>query len=106
MISSLVITDVNSVTREVFGNIAPWMRVVFFVMIAASIGVLVWQVIARLRLWRKGQPGGFERDWRVWVRRLVVYGLAEQGVHLQSFRSLLHLLLFRGFVVFVLGSIV
>ena len=54
----------NNATREVFGNIAPWMRVVFFIMIAASIAVLVWQVVARVRLWRKGQPGGFERDWR------------------------------------------
>ena len=58
----------NNATREVFGNIAPWMQVVFFVMIAASIGAIVWQVMAHVRLWRKGQPGGFERDWRVWIR--------------------------------------
>ncbi|HEX9606231.1 MAG TPA: hypothetical protein VF962_03295, partial [Gemmatimonadaceae bacterium] len=63
----------NNATREVFGNIAPWMRVVFFIMIAASIAVLVWQVAARAVLWRKGQPGGFERSWRVWIERLVVY---------------------------------
>ena len=31
-------TGINNATREVFGNIAPWMRVVFFIMIAASIG--------------------------------------------------------------------
>ena len=31
-------TDMNNATREVFGNIAPWMRVVFFIMIAASMG--------------------------------------------------------------------
>ena len=59
----------NNATREVFGNIAPWMQVVFFVMIALSVGAIVWQVMARVRLWRKGQPGGFERDWRVWIRR-------------------------------------
>ena len=63
--------DLNNATREVFGNIAPWMHVVFFVMIAASIGVLGWQIMAHVRLWRKGQPGGFERDWRVWIRRLM-----------------------------------
>ena len=55
-------TDMNNATREVFGNIAPWMRVVFFIMIAASIAVLVWQVAARVLLWLKGQRGGFERD--------------------------------------------
>ncbi len=71
----------NNATREVFGNIAPWMQVVFFVMIAVSIGALVWQVMARVRLWRKGQPGGFERDWRVWIRRLMTYALAQKRVH-------------------------
>ena len=65
----------KTATREVFGNIAPWMQVVFFVMIGASIGVLVWQVVTHVRLWRKGQPGGFERDWRVWIGRLVTYAL-------------------------------
>ncbi len=97
-------TDVNNVTREVFGNIAPWMRVMFFVMIAASIGVLVWQVVARLRLWRKGQLGGFEHDWRVWIRRLVVYALAQKRVHRKALGALLHLLLFSGFVVLTIGT--
>ena len=51
-------TDVNNATRQVLGNIAPWMRYVFFVMIAASIGVLLWQIAARALLWRKGLRGG------------------------------------------------
>jgi len=97
-------TDMNNATREVFGNIAPWMRVVFFIMIAASIGVLVWQVVARAWLWRKGQPGGFERDWRVWSRRLVEYALAQKRVHRKSLGALLHLLLFSGFVVLTIGT--
>ena len=94
----------NNATREVFGNIAPWMQVVFFVMIAASIGVLVWQVVAHVRLWRKGQSGGFERDWRVWTRRLIEYALAQKRVHKKSLGALLHLLLFSGFVVLTIGT--
>src|SRR5207247_3292844 len=97
-------TDVNNATREVFGNIAPWMRVVFFIMIAASIAVLVWQVAARVLLWRKGQHGGFERDWRVWSRRLVEYALAQKRVHKKSLGALLHMLLFSGFVVLTIGT--
>ena len=97
-------TDMNNATREVFGNIAPWMRVVFFIMIAASIAVLVWQVVARVRLWRKGQQGGFERDWRVWIRRLMTYALAQKRVHKKSLGALLHLLLFSGFVVLTIGT--
>ena len=97
-------TDMNNVTREVFGNIAPWMRVVFFIMIAASIASLVWQVVTHLRQWRKGQPGGFERDWRVWIQRLTIYALAQKRVHKKSLGALLHLLLFSGFVVLTIGT--
>ena len=94
----------NNATREVFGNIAPWMQVVFFVMIAVSVGAIVWQVMVRVRLWRKGQPGGFERDWRVWIRRLMTYALAQKRVHKKSLGALLHLLLFSGFVVLTIGT--
>jgi hypothetical protein len=51
----MIALDVNSTTREVFGNIAPWMRVVFFGMIAASLAVLGWQVLNHVRQWRKGR---------------------------------------------------
>src|SRR5215470_12210255 len=98
-------SDMNNATREVFGNIAPWMRVVFFIMIAASIAVLAWQVAARARLWRKGQRGGFERDWRVWSRRLLEYAVAQKRVHRKSLGAFLHLLLFSGFVVLTIGTI-
>src|ERR671925_1397823 len=94
----------NTATREVFGNIDPWMRVLFFVMMATSIGVLMWQVAARARLWRKGQPGGFERDWRVWFQRLAVYAAAQKRVHKKSLGALLHLLLFSGFGVLTIGT--
>src|SRR5207247_9421306 len=97
-------TDVNNATREVFGNIAPWMRVVFFIMIAASIAVLVWQVAARALLWRKGQKGGFERDWRVWSRRVVEYSMAQKRVHRKLCGVPLQLLLFSCFGVVTVGT--
>jgi len=94
----------NDATREVFGNIAPWMRVVFFCMIAVSIGWPVWQVWARARLWWKGQRGGFEHSWRVRIQRLIIYALAQKRVHRKSLGALLHLLLFSGFVVLTIGT--
>ena len=90
-------TSINNATREVFGNIAPWMRVVFFIMIAASIAVLVWQVVARSGSGVKVRQGGFERDWRVWSRRLVEYALAQKRVHRKSLGAFLHLLLIQWF---------
>jgi Fe-S oxidoreductase/nitrate reductase gamma subunit len=94
----------NDATREVFGNIAPWMRVVFFCLMAVSIGWPVWQIWARARLWRKGQRGGFEHNWRVGIERLIIYALAQKRVHRKSLGALLHLLLFSGFVVLTIGT--
>jgi Fe-S oxidoreductase/nitrate reductase gamma subunit len=94
----------NDATREVFGNIAPWMRVVFFGMMAVSIGWPVWQVWVRARLWRKGQSGGFEHSWRVRIQRLIIYALAQKRVHRKSLGALLHLLLFSGFVILTIGT--
>src|SRR5215813_4632123 len=94
----------NNATREVFGNIDPWMRVVFFVMIWSSIAWLGWQVMSRARLWGKGQPGGFSRDGSLWIQRLTVYALAQKRVHQKSLGAFLHILLFSGFVVLTIGT--
>jgi len=48
--------------------------------------------------------GGFERHWRVWIERLIVYALAQKRVHKKSLGALLHLLLFSGFVVLTIGT--
>jgi len=91
-------------TREVFGNIVPWMRVVFYGMIFASLGSLAWQIWRRFLLWRQGQPGGFSRDWRIWLQRVGVYALAQKRVHRRSLGAALHVLLFSGFVVLTIGT--
>jgi Fe-S oxidoreductase/nitrate reductase gamma subunit len=91
-------------SREVFGNIAPWMRLVFYGMILGSLGVLAWQVGRQARLWWRGKPGGFEKDWRLWVRRLATFALAQKRVHRKSLGGALHLLLFSGFVVLTVGT--
>src|SRR4029079_13563903 len=94
----------NNATREVFGNIAPWMQVVFFAMILNSFGWLAWQLEDRRRRWRNGQRPGFERDWGVWLERLLVYALAQKRVHRKTLGALLHLFLFSGFLVLTIGT--
>src|SRR6267378_1173892 len=94
----------NDATREVFGNIAPWMRVVFFGMIAVSIAWPIWQIWARARLWRKGQNGGVEQNWMVRIEQLIIYALGQKRVYRKSLGAFLHLLLFSGFVVLTIGT--
>lgn len=97
-------TNLNQVTREVFGNVAPWMRGVFYALMALSVAVLVWRVVQRGRYWAQGQPGGFERDWRLWVRRLMVFAVGQKRVHRKTLGALLHALLASGFVVLTIGT--
>src|SRR4029434_6022879 len=94
----------SDATREVFGNITPWMRVLFFGMMAVSIGWPVWQVWVRARLWRKGQRAGVVHSWRGRIQRLIIYAVAQKRVHRKSLGALLHLLLFSGFVVLTIGT--
>lgn len=96
--------DVQHVTREVFGNIAPWMRVLFLAMISASMCWTAWKLERRRRLWRKASRPGTERDWRVWLERLVVYALAQKRVHKKRLGAIMHLFLSSGFVVLAIGT--
>lgn len=91
-------------TREIWGNITPWMQVVFYVMINLSIASLGWQIWRRAQLWKQGREGGFERDWRVWLDRIIVFALGQKRVHKKSLGAVLHLLLFSGFVVLTIGT--
>jgi Fe-S oxidoreductase/nitrate reductase gamma subunit len=92
-------------TREVFGNIAPWMQTLFYALIFVSIGVLVWRIWRRAQLWKQGAAAKeLERDWRVWMKRLAVYALAQKRVHRKTLGGVLHALLFCGFVVLTIGT--
>jgi Fe-S oxidoreductase len=94
----------DDATREVFGNVAPWMRIVFFGLMAVSVGWPIWRVWTRARLWRKGQRGGIEQSWSVRIQRLFTYALAQKRVHRKSLGAFLHILLFSGFVVLTIGT--
>jgi Fe-S oxidoreductase/nitrate reductase gamma subunit len=94
----------NDATREVFGNISPWMQVVFFAMILASFVCLAWQLEQHRRQWCKSRRPGFAWDWRLWLERLTIYGLAQKRVHRKTLGGLLHLLLFSGFLVLTIGT--
>jgi Fe-S oxidoreductase/nitrate reductase gamma subunit len=80
------------------------MRVLFYVLILAGLGVVAWQVLARARLWRAGEAPTSRRNWREAGRRLFVYALLARRVHRRSLGGLLHLLLFTGFLVLTVGT--
>lgn len=94
----------NSPTREVFGNISPVMQGAFYALMLLSLGLMVYGVFRRVRLWRQGQSGGHETDRRLWLKRFALYVLAQKRVLRRSLGGVLHLLLFSGFVVLTIGT--
>ena len=91
-------------TREVFGNIAPWMQWLFYALMAASLGVLAWQVTLRMRIYAAGRPGGLERNPRLWLARLWTHALLQRRVLRRRFAGVIHLLISSGFVVLTIGT--
>ena len=91
-------------TREVFGNIAPWMQWLFYSMMLASLGVLAWRLAARLQMYRAGRLGGLECDPQLWLSRLWRHVVLQQRVLRRQLAGLMHVLLFNGFVVLTIGT--
>lgn len=91
-------------TREIFGNIAPWMQGIFYVLIFTGILVAIRLFWLRLRLWRRGIAKEFEKDWRIWLKRVVIYVFYQRRVHRKSLGGILHGLLFFGFIVLFIGT--
>lgn len=99
-------------TRETFGNISATSQTAFYVVAALSLGVFAYGVWRRVRLWRRGQPIGLRRlltggiaALRPGLGRLLVEGLGQQRVRGRGLASGAHLLLFVGFMVLFLGTV-
>lgn len=100
---TFLIASEKLLTREVFGNIPPAARLIFYIVAGMAVAFFVYGLLCRVRLWRLGQKT--ERSttgrmsWRfvrdvLWQRRLPGRGAA----------SVAHVLLFWGFVVLLIGT--
>lgn len=103
-------------TRETFGNISTTSQTVFYLVAAASLGVFGYGIWRRLRLWRRGRPihvrqlftGGARQivdTLRPGARRVLWDGLLQQRVRGRGLPSRAHGLLFAGFMMLFLGTV-
>ncbi len=92
-------------TREILGNIPPLARWIFAVLGAAAIVCFCWGVWRRVRIWRL-RPWKEERiSWQTGVGRLVREIFLQHRLRGRGLASTAHLLLFSGFVVLLIGTI-
>ena len=91
-------------TREIFGNVSFWSVVLFYCASLASVGVFVWGIRRRARLWRIGKPVK-PVPWPTAASNVLRYVLLQKRVRGAGIPSLAHGLLFGGFIVLFVGTV-
>ncbi len=97
---------IEQLTREVMGNIDTLSKCVMYALSAVSLGIFSWGVWRRVRLWQLGKSSGKRVPWTVIFSRLFTKVLLQKKVR-QGRRGAgrAHLLLFGGFVVLFIGTV-
>src|SRR5215475_8032344 len=91
-------------TREVFGNVPDWARTTFYLLAAAAVGVWLYGIARRAQLWRQGRRKGPGIDWILAVERIVRDIILQRRIWGRGAASLAHVLLFGGFVILFIGT--
>lgn len=96
-------------TRPEFLHISPPERVLFYILVFASLAVMALQVWQRYRLWMTGKPlkSSTAREGRVeWTRNIASYVILQRKVRSSRKRSgaPMHLLIFFGFLALFLAT--
>ena len=103
-IVSLLAEASRPLTREIFGNVPRAAKTVFYVVAAIAVGLWIYGIVRRVRLWLKGTRKGARITPGVAIRRLVRDVLLQRRVWGRGLASVAHVLLFSGFVVLTIGT--
>jgi Fe-S oxidoreductase/nitrate reductase gamma subunit len=89
--------------REIFWNVPSSSKVVFYILALASLAVFAWGFYRRVRLWRLGRPisGSLPEKSLNFVRDV----LLQRRVLGRGLAGVAHVLLFAGFVVLFVGTL-
>jgi Fe-S oxidoreductase/nitrate reductase gamma subunit len=93
------------VTRDIFGNVSGFSKIVFYCAAVATVAVFVWGFRRRVRLWRLGKPVADAIGWRIATRNVLRYALLQERVRGRGTASAAHALLFGGFFVLFVGTV-
>jgi Fe-S oxidoreductase/nitrate reductase gamma subunit len=95
----------TQLTREIFGNIPHWGQVLFYVLATLAVASFVFGIVRRVRLWRQGTSSTTKVDWATAAKRLVRDVLLQRRVLGRGAASVAHVLLFSGFIVLLIATI-
>lgn len=90
-------------TRETYLFLPAWQKGLFYLLIFASLGWMIWQIWEKARVWRKGQPISWKANW---IGSVLTYILGQKKV--QGSRpkdgAPMHLMIFYGFLALMLAT--
>ncbi|XAL98322.1 heterodisulfide reductase-related iron-sulfur binding cluster [Phycisphaeraceae bacterium D3-23] len=100
----------SELSREIFGNISLGSKIAFYAFSVAAIVVFCYGIYRRWRMWRIGQRGHIRfapvAAFKQFVQRaLTQRALRKQNARKRSAATLAHALLFYGFIVLTIGTI-
>lgn len=94
-------------SHEIFWNIKLG-AVILYPLAAVVVGVLVYAVYKRYRLWRLGQGavqlGSLWRRILAFIKPAIVEGFAHKRILREPYPGIMHLLIFWGAIIFLLGA--
>ncbi|GAB4284117.1 MAG: heterodisulfide reductase-related iron-sulfur binding cluster [Deferrisomatales bacterium] len=95
-------------TRELLGNVPPWAEVAMYGGTALVFLLLTTDLARRVNMYRQGRPAASPRGdhWPARLADLVLNGLLQKAVLADRYAGFMHLGLFWGFVVLLLGTII
>lgn len=92
-------------TREVFGNISDANQWAFYVCAVIAMGVFAYGVYRRVRMWRAGKATARPVAWTAVGKQLLRDVLLQHRFRGRRMASLSHRLLFGGFVLLFIGTV-
>ena len=104
-VSGAVLLNQPELTREIFGNIPPAAKSLFYLLAAVAMAFFCYGCYRRMRLWRLGRPTKHRRHLGAGLKYLFRQVLLQRALLGRSLATVAHILLFSGFVVLFIGTI-
>ena len=93
------------ITREIFWNIGN-VRILIYLLGLVPIIVLAFGLWRRIKLWRIGKKDNrYDRIWER-IKSTISYGIVQVRTLEKTYPGLMHLLIFWGFVILFLGTLI
>ena len=97
----------DDLTREIYGNIGPIAKALFYLCAFTSIGIFVYGIWRRWTLWQIGKDSGEKIDWAATAQSLVTRVFSQRTVRSGTRKKKagrFHALMFYGFIVLFIGT--